>query len=84
MLIYCSIQFPKSHDLVGLVNLLPHNYRPDLPVEDLAVINRYAVDARYPGDWEIVTRQEAEESVTIAKEVRHKIRTTLPNGVLDS
>jgi HEPN domain-containing protein len=83
LLIYCSIQFPKSHDVVELLNLVPENYRPDLPIYDLAIINRYAVDTRYPGEWEIVTRQEAEESVRIAGEVRQKIRQVLGKDIID-
>ncbi len=81
LLVYCSIQFPKSHDVVELLNLVTHNYRPDLSIDDLAIINRYAVDTRYPGEWEIITRQEAEESVTIAKDVRQKIRMLLSKSV---
>jgi HEPN domain-containing protein len=81
MLVYCSIQFPKSHDVVELLNLIPDNYRPDLSIDDLAIINRYAVDTRYPGEWEIITRQEAEESVLIARDVRQKIRKLLGKDV---
>jgi len=83
LLIYCSIQFPKSHDAVELLNLIPENYRPDLSIYDLAIINRYAVDTRYPGEWETTTRQEAEDSVRIAGDVRHKIRQLLGNDVID-
>ncbi len=83
LLVYCSIQFPKSHDVVELLNLVPENYRPDLSIYDLAIINRYAVDTRYPGEWEIITRQEAEDSVRIAGDVRQKIKQTLSNDVMD-
>jgi len=81
LLVYCSIQFPKTHDVVELLNLVPDNYRPDLSIDALALINRYAVDTRYPQDWEIITRQEAEESVTIAKDVRQKIRMLLGGSI---
>jgi len=83
LLVYCTIQFPKSHDVVELLNLVPENCRPDLTIYDLAIINRYAVETRYPGEWEIVTRQEAEESMRIAGEVRQKIRQLLGKDVLD-
>ena len=83
LLVYCSIQFPKSHDVVELLNLVPKNYRPDLSIYDLATINRYAVDTRYPGDWEIITRQEAEDSVRIAGDVRQKIKQMLVKDVMD-
>lgn len=83
LLIYFSIQFPKSHDVVELLNLVPENNRPDLSIYDLAITNRYAVDTRYPGEWEIVTRQEAEESVRIAGNVRQKIRQLLGKDITD-
>jgi HEPN domain-containing protein len=83
LLVYCSIQFPKSHDVVELLNLVPENYRPDLSIYDLAIINRYSVDTRYPGEWEIITRQEAEESVRIAGDARQKIRQKLGKDITD-
>jgi HEPN domain-containing protein len=83
LLVYCSIQFPKSHDVIELLNLVPENYRPDLSIYDLAIINRYAVETRYPGEWEVITHQEAEESVRIAGDIRQKIRQLLGKDVID-
>jgi hypothetical protein len=34
---------------------------------DLGILNRYAVEARYPGDWEPISREEAEEAVMLAE-----------------
>ena len=83
LLIYFSIQFPKSHDVIELLNLVPKKHRPDLSIYDLAITNRYAVDTRYPGEWEIVTRKEAEESVRIAGNVRQKIKQLLGKDIID-
>lgn len=47
---------------------------------DLGILNRYAVEARYPGDWEPITREEAEEAVLLAERVRAEVRQHLPLG----
>jgi HEPN domain-containing protein len=47
---------------------------------DLGILNRYAVEARYPGDWEPITREEAEEAVLLAERVRTEVRRHLPLG----
>lgn len=52
-------QFPKTHDLTELVPLLPDSLREQLTEIEFNRLNPYAVEARYPGDLEPVTRQEA-------------------------
>lgn len=53
-----GIEFPYSHDLDALRNLLPDGWsiREDLP--DLAELTEWAVEARYPGDWPEATQEE--------------------------
>ena len=46
----------------------PHDSAAD-PAAWLASLNRYAVDARYPGFWEPIEREEAEGAVAAAREV---------------
>ncbi len=43
-------------------------------------MNRYAVEARYPGEWEPIGREEAEESVRVARLVRAVVRTIMPDA----
>lgn len=72
--------FPKSHDLLEIFRRLQDG--PMLPINpvDLGILNRYAVEARYPGDWEPITREEAEEAVLLAERVRAEVRQHLPLG----
>lgn len=71
--------FPRSHDLLELFRRLQSEI--DLKIEpiDLGILNRYAVEARYPGDWEPITREEAEEAVALAEKVRAEVRRHLPH-----
>ena len=80
-LTFRSIDFPKTHDLVILLNLVGGSpvLGVDLNVEPL---NRYPVEARYPGDWESFTREEAEEAVKLARKVREAVRKHLPGAAL--
>lgn len=60
LLICQSLRVPRSHDLLELRNRIPADSRPELPEAGLAVLNRYAVEARYPGDW---ARPELPETI---------------------
>lgn len=55
-----SIDFPKTHDLVILLNLAKEAETLGVELLDVEPLNRYPVEARYPGEWEPFTRQEAE------------------------
>lgn len=71
-----GIPFGKTHDLTSILELC-------IPVEplweafrtSLKIINRYAVDFRYPG--ESATREEAKEAVSIMLNLREAIRKVL-------
>jgi len=43
----------------------------------------YAIVTRYPGDWGTIDRQDAEQAVTLAKQVRDAIRGLLPREVFE-
>jgi len=53
---------------------------PQIQLEplDLAILNRYAVEVRYPGNWEPISREEAEDAVALAEKIRREIRRHLP------
>jgi hypothetical protein len=48
-------------------------------VKEAARLSDYAVEARYPGLAEPVTREEYEEAVTIATEVIHWVSNVIEN-----
>ena len=67
---YSEIDFPKTHDIGELLALLGQS-RPKIPQElwkgdDLS---QYAVETRYPGPAEPVTRSEYRQAVAVAQKV---------------
>jgi HEPN domain-containing protein len=79
LLVSRSIPFPKTHDLRILMQLVPKEVKLGLRMNEVLPLNRYTVEARYPGDWEPITRKEAKEAVAIARMVRKAVRVHLPN-----
>ena len=78
-LISRSVDFPKTHDLVVLLNLAGGSTVLGVDLLSVEPLNRYPVEARYPGDWEPITREEAGEAVKLARKVRETVRKHLPN-----
>ncbi len=70
VLIALGIRFPYAHDLSELLNLVEQAGRA-LPehIRQAARLSDYAVEARYPGFAEPVSREEYEEAVSIAEGV---------------
>ena len=77
LLICHFLPVPKSHDLLELYHRIPLEDRPSLFEEWLAVLNRYAVEARYPGDWDIISRREAEVAFDAARTIRQIVSQEL-------
>ena len=73
-----QIEFPKIHDLTELVSLLPEDMGFHAQLADMSLLNRYAVEARYPGEWEPIARTEAQDAVSVAQGIRKAVRAHLP------
>lgn len=54
-----------------------------LDIAEVLKLNRYAIEARYPGEWEPITREETQQAVAVAKTVREAVRKHLREDVLD-
>ena len=71
-----GIAFPRTHNLITLLNLcLPINPMIDLQRPNLDLLNDYAVDYRYPGEW--ADRDEALRSYRAATDFRTFMRARL-------
>jgi HEPN domain-containing protein len=77
VLVRHAIDFPRSHDLDMLLSLLPASVSAGIDLPRVLGLNRYSVEARYPGDWDEFDRPEAEEAVAIAREVATNLRGCL-------
>ncbi|HOX38879.1 MAG TPA: HEPN domain-containing protein [Candidatus Brocadiia bacterium] len=78
LLIWNSIEFPKTHDIEHLTGLMPTDVNHGLTVEEQRILTSYAIAARYPGDQEMPSISEAREAVRLARRVRSAIRKKLP------
>lgn len=84
LLISHAIDFPKTHDLVLLFNIATQHCGLDLQLGAVQPLNRYSVEARYPGDWEPIDMQEASEAVNMARILREAVRSLLPTDALQT
>jgi HEPN domain-containing protein len=82
LLTFLGEDFPRTHDLMELLALVPTSAGLGVALTDLGTLNRYAVETRYPGDWEPISRVEAEEAVARARHIRQAVRALLPQALL--
>lgn len=70
LLIQRHVAFPRTHVLETLLDLLKAvGVDVPLAVDEAFVLTQYAVETRYPGDWEPVGREEAVAAIEKAEEV---------------
>jgi len=84
LLVFLGIHFPKTHDLRLLLDLVPSQVSLNLSRTRVIPLNRYVIEGRYPGDWEPITLEEAQEALTMAKEVRAAVRAQLPKKTFET
>jgi len=82
LLVLHRVDFPKIHDLEILLGMIPKSVL-NIPVDDVLPLNRYSIEGRYPGDWELPSRKEAEEALELMTKSRDAIRKCLPNDALE-
>lgn len=70
LLSFLEIDFPHTHAIEVLLDLLK-NKGVAVPedIDDAFELSQYAVQSRYPGAWEPVTRVEADRALTLAEKV---------------
>ena len=64
------MRFPRTHDLAELLTLVEQAGQ-SVPerVKRASILTPYAVESRYPGLSEPVSKEEYEEAIAIAEEV---------------
>lgn len=69
LLIAQGVEFPKTHNLRVLIEMLKE--RMDVPDEVMssAALTEYAVSTRYPGEYEEVTEEEWRDAIQLAESV---------------
>lgn len=78
LLVRHQVEFPKTHDLGKLLDLLTSVEAPlAAALENVTDLAPYGVQARYPGDLPVVSREEAEEALRLTRQVRDQVLEAL-------
>ncbi len=67
LLIYCGVQFPRTHNINVLIQHIPDSTEIPEEVFEAAKLTEYAVSSRYPGIVEPVTESEHKIALESAK-----------------
>ena len=70
ILVKLNQSFPKTHS-IGILLKLIEEAGVEIPknINQAKLLTSYAVDARYPGDYEPVSKEEYKEALKIAEDV---------------
>lgn len=76
-----EIVFPKTHDTAYLIELLEKG-GVEVPenLQDAKMLTGYAVETRYPGDYEPVDEEDLRKAIEIAKEVLKWAKKEMDKG----
>lgn len=69
VLVSCNIDFPPTHNIQGLIDLLPPEIIRTQILIEAASLTVYAAALRYPGDYEPVSEKEYMEAIRLAEMV---------------
>lgn len=76
-LVFHRIDFPYTHNIARLLELCAGQDERVEALHEAEELTPFAVTARYPGEDEAVTEEEARHAIEIAALVRHTVRTAL-------
>lgn len=68
-MVFFQIDFPLRHDLDVLYNLMPSGWHLKSEHPDLTKSTKWAVKARYPGDWPDATEEDGRSAMQQARAV---------------
>jgi HEPN domain-containing protein len=79
LLIKNDIEFPKTHNIAELLVIIREKAGINIPdkVKNAAILTDYAVNTRYPADYNPVTKDEYEEVLEIAKNVYNWVEKSI-------
>jgi HEPN domain-containing protein len=81
LLVLNGIDFSRTHQISMLWTLVPAQVRPALTQTEQDRLTEYAVTTRYPGDYDPISREEAQDAVRLARRLRNEVRRRLPETV---
>ena len=84
LLVFYGIVPPRTHNLRVLMQAICARITFGVALEEVLQLSRYPVESRYPGDWDAIDREDAEEALEVARAVREAVRALLPQDALTS
>jgi len=84
VLVFLQVDFPRSHDLDALRNLIPDGWRLKVDHPDLASLTEWVVEARYPGDWPDAVEADARSAARQARAIWESVCAGLAQHGLDA
>ena len=76
-----EIVFPKTHDIAYLIELLEKGgVKVPENLQNAKILTGYAVETRYPGDYEPVDKEDIRKAIEIAKEVLKWVKKEIDKG----
>jgi HEPN domain-containing protein len=73
-----QVYFPKTHNIDELLDLAAGvNYRLAESLRSAAILTRYGVETRYPGDMPELSLEQAKEAVKLAENVKKAVSSAL-------
>lgn len=67
--VFMQVDFPFTHNLDRLRDLLPEGWAVKEDFPDLAELSEWAMEPRYPGDLREATQEDAKAAVELARKV---------------
>ena len=84
LLIFAGVDFPRTHDLDLLRDLIPADWPVRSEIPDLGALTEWAIDSRYPSDWPDPTPEDAAGAVAQAHAVVESVvRDLLRHGLAE-
>ena len=77
VLIFLQIDFPRTHNLDTLRDLVPESWQLKAAHPDLSNLTRWAIEAKYPEDMQGVTETDASETVEQARAIWTSVSNAL-------
>ncbi len=81
LLLQHGIPFPRTHSIEVLLDLLKaHGVTIPNGVDEAFMLSEYAIQTRYPGEWEPVTKAEARRAIELAGLVLAWVEVQMQDG----
>ena len=81
ILVFLEINFPKTHDLDRIRELIPEGWGVKDEFPNLYDLSIWSVESRYPGHTPHVTEFEARETLRLAEAVVEAVSTELDKRI---